>query len=263
MPFTRTDTTQAPTITQQILYDFIKARFAALGNYTLFDEFVATTDRNVVYEYVLDNTKIFGKVYLRIRVTAALAVTEFLYTSWNTATDTGTAASTETTTVTFASNIAVDAVNLVKGLEGKFCVLSQGTTIAFLGIWRPDNKPSAWNEDSFPFAFIQKNDWATPWNIWFGCASSPYGTTTALNTYTTLLNDARMGTQNPINNKRDILAGIVLFSPTQGVAGRSSDEMVIVASSGLARFDPVQVTAGVEEYLLLNPGNGGLAVRTV
>lgn len=263
MPFNRIDTQLSPTINQTSLYDFIKARFAALTGYTVFDEFTSGGNRNVIYEIVLDNTKLAGKVYLQIKVTTALAVTQILYTAWNTATDTGSAASTETTAVTFASNIAIDSVNLSKDTEGRFVVLSQGTTIAFLGILRPTNKPTAWNEDSFPFAFIQKNDWAAPWSIWFGALSSPYGTTAALNTYTTLLNDARMATQNPINNRRDILAGIVLFSPTQGIAGRTSDELVIIAASGLARFDPVQVTPGTEEYLLLNGGAGSLGVRTI
>lgn len=262
MPYTRTDFTLAPVITQQSLYDTIKARFLACSGYTIFSEFTLTTDKCIVFELILDATKILGKVYLRIRIPTTLAVHQQLYTSWNTTSNTGTLASTESSAVTFSSNVAIEFLTFVKSPEYRFVILSQNTTFALLGIFRPENKPNTWSEDSYPYAFINDNNFTASnmFKTWFSASSNPYASTSA---FTSNMADSRISSPNPINNRRDSLATLILYASTQGIAGQSSAEIITVAALGQTRFEDIIFTSGTEEYILLNPNYGAMALRRV
>lgn len=260
MPFNRTDFTLSPPITQQSFYDAIKARLAAIGGYTLFSEYSASGDKIVVYEILSDASRLFGKVYFRIRVTTGLQIFQQLYVSWNATTNTGTLPSTESTGVTFVSNVAIDFVSFGKLPEYRFLCLSQNTTFALLGGLRPETKSDGWSEDSYPWMFISDNDWAASkqFKTWLTCTSNPYSNTSA---FTTNMADSRMSSQNPITNKRDSQASMVLYATTQGIAGQSSQEIITVAALGQTRFELLQFIAGTEEYILINPGYGAMALR--
>jgi len=259
MPYTRNDFTLNPTVTQTTLYDSIKARFLAMGDFRLFSEFSATTDRIMIFELILDSTRLAGKVYLRIRVTTALAITQQIFTFWNLTNNTGIAPSTESALITFVPNIAIEMISFVKAPEYRFLLLSQSTVIAFLGILRPDNKPSSWSEDSYPYCFISNNafDAANQFRNWLACTSNPYSNTSA---FTSNMADPRLSNPNPIDNRRDSEAGIRIYSTNQGIAGQSSGEIISVAALGQARFELITMSPSTEEYVLLNPGYGSMAL---
>jgi hypothetical protein len=261
MPYTRTNLTLNSTITQQNLYDTIKARFVAAG-YTLVSEFTIDTNKAIVFRLTLDSTKIYSRIFLRIRVTTDLIVYQQIYTSWDTVTSSGNFPSTESAGVTFANNVAIDFVSLVSSPEYRFVILSQGIMIALLGILRPGTKPTFWSEDSFPYAFINGNNWdeGNMFRTWFSCASSPYGN---VGDFTSNMADSRLSRPNPLNNLRDSQAGMILFSGSQGIAGQTSNDFLSVAAVGQTRFEEIIFTAGVEEYLLLNPNYGAMALRKV
>jgi hypothetical protein len=260
MPFNRTDYTLLPPITQQTFYDAIKARLAVIGGYTLFSEYSASGDKIVVYELLSDSTKLFGKVYYRVRVTTGLQIFQQLYVTWNATTNTGTLPSTESTSISFASNVAIDFVTFGKLPEYRFLALSQNTTFALFGGLRPEIKSDGWSEDSYPWMFILDNDWtaANQFKKWLSCTSNPYSNTSG---FTSNMADSRLSSQNPVTNKRDSQASMVIYSTTQGIAGQTSQEILTVAALGQTRFELIQFIAGTEEYILLNPGYGAMAIR--
>jgi hypothetical protein len=260
MPFNRTDFTLLPPVTQQSFYDAIKARLAVIGGYTLFSEYASSGDKIVVYEILNDSSKLFGKVYYRVRVTTGLQIFQQLYVSWNSTTNTGTLPSTESTGVTFVSNVAIDFVSFGKIPEYRFLCLSQNTTFALFGVLRPEIKSDGWSEDSYPWMFISENNWvaANQFKVWFSCTSNPYANVSG---FSTNMADARLSSQNPVTNKRDSQASMTIFSATQGIAGQTSQEVITVAALGQTRFELIQFIAGTEEYILLNPGYGTMAIR--
>jgi hypothetical protein len=54
---------------------------------------------------------------------------------------------------------------------------------------------------------------------------------------------------------------MVIYSATQGIAAQTSNEILTVAALGQTRFELIQFIAVTEEYLLLNPGYGTMALR--
>lgn len=263
MPATQTITTVNPTITQASLVTTLKNAFAAAGYPTPYADSTSGTDRILVYQLVFDAAKVYGTSYLRLKVTTALVVQQQLFTAWNITTVTGTNAGGESSLVTFANNLAIEIRTFVRTTEFKLIAMSQGSNYALLGYLRPDIKHSSFDEDTAPYIFQSNNVWNAPFATWQCTALTPYtgGGNTSFNSN---MNNGSLASANPITNKRDVLAGMLLLSGSgQGIAAKTSDDCVSVAANGLSRFDPIQVTAGTEEYILLFPGNGTLAIRTV
>lgn len=252
----RIDTFITPTITQQILYDGIKAAFANTGFTALFDEFVTGTDRIAVYAIVLDNTKTYGTTYLRVRVTTTFIVGQQLFSTWNAATDTGTNSSAEITYAALVANVQVNFTALNGATEFKLVMLTQGATAIALGFISPFNRPSWWDLNAWNYCYLATTN---TFAVFRSTALNPY--TNAEND--TSLNVVRMGTANAQSNRRDLLPGIIFYSQSnQGISGRTSDDLVMVAASGTTRYDTIQIPGDTKQYLLLNPSSGGLAVRT-
>jgi hypothetical protein len=252
----RTDSLLAPTFTHQSLYDAVKAAFLSSGFTAVFDEFISGTDKVVVYAVVLDNTKGFGTTYLRIRVTSAFIIGQQLFGTWNPATDTGTGGSTEITYTALVNTMQVNFVNLNGVNEYKLVVIQQAANVIVLGFISPANKPVWWDLNAWNYCFIFTT------NVYFVVRSTtfnPYANTE----YDSILNNGRMSNANVQTNRRDLLPGIVFFTQTnQGISGRSSDDLVMLAASGTTRYDSIQIPGDTKQYLLLNPASGGLAVRT-
>lgn len=253
---TRTDSLLAPTFTQQGLYDAVKAAFLNAGYAIPFDEFISGTDRIVVYAIVLDSTKTFGTTYLRIRVTNTFLIGQQLFGTWNPTTDTGTGATTEVTYTALVNTVQVNFVNLNGNTEYKLVIIQQAANAIVLGFLSPANKPTWWDLNAWNYCFIFTT------NAFFVVRSTtfnPYANTE----HDSILNNARMSTANVQTNRRDLLPGIVFFTQTnQGISGRSSDDLVMIAASGTTRYDTIQIPGDTKQYLLLNPVSGGLAVRT-
>jgi hypothetical protein len=270
MPATKTESSLNvsmvnPTFTQTNFTDAIKTAMNNAGFGAVFDEYTSGTDRYLIYQLVFDANKIYGTVYLVIRVTGALAVTQRLYTNWNKTTRVGDNAGSETSSsgAIFVNNAQVDFVGFARSPEFRLVALYQGTASVFLGYIRPENKPSWWDENAYSYAFVPVS--SSNFVQWYGTAMSPYtgsvGTKDRLQAH---LSVAQFGTPNPITNKRDILSNILFYAySNEGIAGRSSSDLVQLASTNLLRKDVIQVTVGAEEYYLLNAVAGGLGVRII
>ncbi len=251
----RTDTLLAPGFTQLTLYNAVKTALNNSGYTALFDEFVSGTDRIAVYSIVLDSTKAFGTTYLRVRVTATFVIAQQLFATWNPATDTGTGGSTEIVYTALVTNAQINFTSLNGGSEYGFSVFNQGVAVLVLGAIAPINKPLWWDLNAWNYSFLP----TTPtFSIFRSTTQNPYGN--AEND--TTLNTPRMSTANMQTNRRDLLPGIIFYNQSaQGISGRSSDDLVMVAAAGTTRYDTVQIPNDPKQYLILNPAAGGLAVR--
>jgi len=79
-----------------------------------------------------------------------------------------------------------------------------------------------------------------------------------------LAGSARLGTANAQDSERDILTGLLLLNQSNsGFAGKTSDDIAIVAANGSTRYDIILKNGTSQQYLLVNPGNGGMAIRIV
>lgn len=253
---TRIDSFIAPNITQQSFYDGLKQAFTNAGYPAPFDDYTSGTERIIVYAVVIDATKLAGTAYLRIRITTALVLGIQIYSGWSTSTRTGSNGSTEIVYTALVNNIQINLIALNANPEYKFVLVQQSAFCLPLGYFSPVNKPSWWDLNSFPYAFL-------PDGISFNVVRTP-----TLNPYGNsehdigLSNATRLGTANRISNRRDILQGLILLSQSNaGLSGRTSDDMVLFSGSGTTRFDILQVPGSTNQYLVLNPSNGGLALR--
>jgi len=250
------DSFVAPTITQQNLYDGIKQAFTNAGYPAPFDEFTSGTDKIAVYAVIIDSTKLAGTAYLRIRVTTALVVAQQIYSGWTVSTHVGTNGSTEITYTALASNLQVNFVALNANPEYKLILVYQNTVYYPLGYCSPNNKPSWWDLNSFPYVFIPTGN---TFSLFRTSALNPYNTTEH---DIALAGTSRLGSVNTISNRRDILQGLILLSQSNtGLSGRTSDDLVLFAGSSTSRFDVLQIPNSSNQYLILNPSSGGLAVR--
>lgn len=254
---TRIQSSLPPTITQASLATALLTAFADAGYATPIDNYTSGTDRFIVYRFDSDSTKTFGSNYLRIRITSALQIAQQISTSWNTSTKAGSNANAESTLVALSASIAIQFNSLNAGAEYKFVVITQGTIGYTLGIICPQNKPSWWDINSWSWGFIFTD---TSMAAFRGSSLSPYNTT---NNYPSYLNtNYGMSGINLQTNRRDILTGIILFSNTSaGVAGRTSDDLIIAAANGSGRFDILSHPESTNQYLILNNVTSGLAVR--
>lgn len=252
---TRTDSFVAPTWTQATLFDGIKAAFSNAGYATTFDDYTSGTDRIVVYAIALDATKTYGTTYLRIRLTNTFTIGQQLYSTWNTATKTGLNPSAE---ITYTAPIATTQVSFTAlngAAEFKLVMLSQGTNAIALGFVSPANRPAWWDLNAWNYCFVAI---ANTFTTFRSTNLNPYNNTESDSS----LNQTRMGIANSQTNRRDLLPGVIFYSQTnQGISGRSSDDLVMLAGTGTTRYDTIQIPNDTKQYLLLNPASGGLAVR--
>jgi hypothetical protein len=236
---------------------------AGLGN-TVFDSYTDGSSNLVrVFELVTDITKAKGKIYLQILLSTTNVLTTRIYDTWNTVTKTGTNITSGATIFTLnysnGQNILISSVNHP---EYRGIIVRQGTiNIGYLGIFRPFNKPTWWDESLYPYAFIINNTNSQLLNH-TPCTLNPTGSVSS----NSILSNNSIGLVNPINNRREIIKGLLLLANIGvpiGSTGKTSDDLVFVAATGLSPFDVIQVTIGSEEYLLLQSGAPGVAIRIV
>lgn len=167
--------------------------------------------------------------------------------------DSGTNTRSGNTFSTSSSNVSSSgasvAVTMISHPELTLIRLTSGSQALSLGWVRPSGKPAWWSATR-PYLISLA---AT--NSGFSYASS-YASGLA----------ARRGAlafASPQLGGRAIRPGVEWSSSTD-VIGQSSNDLATVASSGMALFDTAVVTAGVEEYLLLEQiSTEGLCVRSV
>jgi hypothetical protein len=255
MPATRTISSLGATITQANLVAAIQTAFTNAGFSAPVLDTTSGTDRIFAYAFAV-GTGTFSTIHLRIRITSALAIFQQLSTGIPSGGTSGANASTEVSLGTITSNSPCTFNALNGGSEYRLIFLVQGSAIYPLGLIAPINRRGSWSLNSWSWGFI------------FTSSAMSIVRGTALNQYASadydiaLATNSRLGTANPIDNERDVLSNILLLSQSnQGSAGRSSDDLAIVAASGSSRYDMIPITGTSQQYLIVNPGAGGFAVR--
>ena len=267
MPATQTITTVTQTRTQASLATLIKNAFTAAGFPVPVVDTTVGTDRVIVYQIVSDATKTYGTAFLRIRITTTLTILQTLSAGFNTATNVPVSPGGESNSLATVTNLSIEVRTYVKANEFRFVILSQGSSYGFYGYLRPEERHPCFNENVAPYIFQSANVF-TAGNYfvsWQCTALSPYvsgGSPVII--FFTHMTFVSLAIANPVTNQRDSVAGMILYASSgQGVAAKTSNEIIMIAASGLTKFDSIQVTPGVEEYILLFPGAGSMALRTV
>lgn len=134
-------------------------------------------------------------------------------------------------------------------MKGVF-ILQHNRAPWFLGYVRPATKPTWWNEDNFPYVFIPVtptfNHFAGFNNTYFPIPSTPWFAWHEM-IYSNIL------TKNTFTNKLDIQSSpMIKYATDNAFLGKFSADFIHVPSEGVAMFDKVVVTAGVEEYLIIS-----------
>ncbi|MBW4597463.1 MAG: hypothetical protein KME46_32350 [Brasilonema angustatum HA4187-MV1] len=257
MSATKTEALIQPSITQQSLYDGIKAGYALAGFSSPFDEFTENgNNKSVVYKITLDGTKTYGSFYTKIRLTTSRGIGHQIFSNWNATTHVGTNGSTENTFASFYDTDPITVISLNGGTEFKLVILKAGSVFVPLGYMSPANKPTWWDMAIYPYGFI------------FGDYSMQYLRTSSLTPYNSSLHDLllvgnqRIAGANSQTNRRDIVQGLAFLTQSNtGVSGKTSDDIVVCAAYGASVFDILQVNGTSEQYLILTNSNGGLGIR--
>lgn len=252
----RVDSSLAATITQSNLVAAIKSAMLSAG-LTLFDEFTSSTDNILIYEHINDSTKTYGKVYLRIKVTSSLVISQQLFSGWNASTDSGSNAGTETTYTAFATNASINFSAFNGNPEIKTVIITQNTNYVALGLLMPATRPNFWDMNQWSWGFY-------PASVGFltlrSSSLNPFSNDGYSLTFATA---AIAAGANPQTNKRDVLTGMLIYSNTNnGIAGKTSDDVAVVYGSGTSRFDTIQPTGTTQIFTILNNTAGGFALRT-
>lgn len=266
MPATQTIISVSPTHSQVTLVTLIKNAFAAAGFDAPYADTTVGTDKIIVYRIISDVAKTYGTAYLRIKIASTRAISQTIGTNYNLTTNVLENPSTESTATIFVTNIFIEVRTFAKASEFRFVVLSQGSLIGFYGYLKPQSKHPCFDEEVAPYLFQSANVFTASNHFvsWVCTAITPYYT--APNYTTTFFTDMAsiyLATANPVTNKRDSLGGMILYpSSNQGIAAKTSDDIIMLAASGLTRFDLIQVTPGIEEYTLIFAAAGSMAIRT-
>lgn len=251
----RTDTSLAPTITQTTFASALITAFANAGFSATTDDYTSGTDRILVYRFDTDASRAKGRNFLRIRITSALAINILIGTDFNISTKAMSDASAEATIFTLATNFTITFIALNCGSEGRFVMLSQSTNFAPLGLLIPVNRPTWWNLDTWSYCYMFTNAAMTTLR---SSAINPYS-----NVDNEILTFSRLSGVNAQTNRRDVLTGLTIGNnSSNGVAGKTSDDIAIAAGNGSARFDVLAFTGSTQQYLLVVNAASGIAFRT-
>ncbi|BAY15709.1 hypothetical protein NIES21_15280 [Anabaenopsis circularis NIES-21] len=256
MVATKTTSTISATVTQATLATGIKTAMQNAGfSATPYDDYTST-NRILVYEFVSDSNKTYGKSYFLISISSGLVVTTQVAATWNNSTHAGTNLSTTTTNTAFASGSNIIATAFNGGDEYKLVQLVQGSVVVPLGMIAPATRPTWWDMDIWNYAFSPTG---SGWTTWRSSGKNPFSN----DAYTNFLNYSALGTANPQTNRRDVLTGIVILSSSNaGLAAKTSDDFASVAASGTTRYDIIQPENTTQQFTIINNTSGGLAIRT-
>jgi hypothetical protein len=264
MVVTRTDTSQSPTITATNFENSLHTAMLNAG-FTLWHTYTASGQNRRIYREVL-NSSTYGTAFYEIRInttTRELSVTG--YVAFNTTTNTGTGAITSFNNFTPTTGDAINYIALNGGSEFRVVLIRQASTLAVVGQLRPSlNKPSWWNENNYPYVWYMMSLTSNQWNNLTtagGTALSPWSSATAV-----LVSRSIRGTvpggQREISNAVEL--GAISSASPGGTCGVFSNDIAQSSTEGLVLgVDMMVVTAGTEEYLVIQAASGGLVVRTV
>lgn len=252
----KTESFLSPPFDQTSLLEAINTAFLNAGFPSSVDTYFLNGEAYHVYPCVLDETKLYGTTYLRVRIRNDLYFFQQLFSSWAKTNHTGNHGGGETVHNLVNTSSQLNFVSLNGGTEYKLVIVWQGNNYFPLGYFAPFYKPDWWDLNSWNYAFISYYNY---YQLFYTSNLNPYGNVT----HDTILPQGRMSHPNSITNRRDISSGILFYTHTnQGISGRTSDDLVAVSASGIAKFDIVQTPQDNKEYILLYPGGGSsLGVR--
>jgi hypothetical protein len=255
MPATRSITNLPATVTQSALVNAIQTAFTNAGFSAPVLDTTSGTDRILAYSFTT-STGNFSTSHIRIRITSALAIFQQLSTGIPSGGTSGANSSAEISlgTLTTTTPCIFNALN--GGSEYRLILLTQGTVLFPLGVIAPSTRRSSWSLNSWSWAFL------------FTTSAMSTLRGTNLNQFASTdydllgMTSARMGTANPIDNERDIVTNLLLLTQSnQGIVGRTSDNFAFGSFNGSSRYDTINITGTSQQYLVVVPGSGGLAIR--
>lgn len=151
---TYTNRTLPVGFTQQQLYDEIKAAMQVAGFAAPIDENgTAGSTMEQVYSWTY-NASTKGTVFLRIQIPTTLTITQTLFDTYNTTTNTGTNGSILGHSFTTPISALLSVLTL-NNLEMRGIAFRSGASdLGFIGLIRPETKPVEWDENQWPYAFL-------------------------------------------------------------------------------------------------------------
>ncbi|MCC5626857.1 hypothetical protein LC613_01080 [Nostoc sphaeroides CHAB 2801] len=254
----RTNTTLTPTITQATLINAIKAAMANAGFPSLYSEFTAGTDICLIYEWIVDSTKNFGKVYIRIRITTGLLIAQQIFSAWNTGTNTGTNGSTEASYGSLSASSTINFVALNGADEYRLVALAQGSTLMPIGVLMPAFRQEFWDLNSWTYGFIFTSSAMT---ILRGviAANNPYANS---DFDLLLVGNSRLTNVNNQTNQPDLARGLLMLTQSnQGIAAATSEDFAVGAFLGQTRFTDAIPPGTTQTYVILQNLAGGVAIK--
>jgi len=259
MVMTRTDTSQSPTITATNFENSLHTAMLNAG-FTLWHTYTASGENRRIYREIF-NSSTYGTAFYEIRInTTSRQLSIAAYVAFNTTTNTGTGTITSINSFTPTTGNQIDYVALNGGSEFRVVLIRQAGTLAIVGQLRPSlNKPSWWDENNYSYVWYIRNLTTNQWSV--VTTGAPWSSATAVLVSRTIRGTVPGG-QREIANAVE-LASVSTASPG-GTCGVFSNDIAQSSTEGLVPgVDMLVVTAGTEEYLVLEAASGGLVVRTV
>jgi hypothetical protein len=256
MPATLTTASLAATITQATLKDALKAAMTAAGfSAPLYDN-APTSDHILIYEDVVQPGNAKEKVFVRIVISTALAVTTTIGDSY-TAGNSIIGNPCTSFAYTFASGQQIDIVGVVNAGKYKFLALSQGpnaTARLIIGYVVPASLQYWANKNNYLFVYMPSPSFGNLYG-----SSNIANNTTSLNTSFPYLANTNMWVGG-----RELVNKLILLNGNySAVVGYFPDDFAVCSGLALAYGDTLVVSAAVEEYRLFNATAGGICIRTV
>lgn len=250
MAFAYSTATTASGFSQATLGSDINTSMLAMG-YTLHDSYSSAGTDYYIHKYIVNgSTK--GTIYVSTSISATTVVAS-LYDTWNAVAHTGTGASS--TISASWSNASSCVMHRFNGPEGKLMMIINGANRTFTGYVRPSTIHAPISENTYRIGFI-------PASTGFGSCYCSVSVASSLTFSTPGI--VSLGQLAIDSNKYQVYPKKFLYSNTSGVGivGFFAD-IVDVSGSGLTIGDVLQVSAGVEEYVLVSSSGGFVALRSL
>ena len=244
MPVTKQEGNFIPTITQQSFTDGLKVAFTAAGYGAVYAEFDETDTKNLVYQVVNNVNKLYGTVYLHIKISSQLELGQKLHTAFDTTTNTGLNTVDYNLSNNFYAESTLRWIALNNGSEFRWVFLYQGSQWVCLGMMRPLGMPTYWDENIAPYAIVSDVSYA-PLQNFFLSDVSPYTNNNYIQS--NWLEPVISSNRNPFNSQIEIVTRF-LFSPNskQGMFGMSSSLLALATDDELTIGDFIALPDGSE-----------------
>ncbi|WP_100901174.1 hypothetical protein [Nostoc flagelliforme] len=250
--------TSYPSPTSQATFLSMLDTAMQVAGFTLFDSKNISTIENRIYSLAVSNAA-KGTVYLRMQLTTGMVITARLSALWNTSTNTATNEGTVSSNATFSlSSLATISFTAINSAELKGVLIVQNITSFLLGVIRPANLESWYDESQFNFAFTADN------------SNNPnvYGTTlipASVASSWGMNFSSFLSGSNPYNANIRQIRPIEFFHPSAfGSVGYTSNDLVWAACSGISNTGIDELITSNSSYLYLGKSSGqscALAVR--